>query len=205
MIRKTTPWVLAFVWTAVAACSVVSYPVKSISLTGVSFPALLTDAGRYRGQTVVLGGYLLGTENRPTTTQLTVLQTPLGLYDEPGSRDGSQGRFQVTWDGFLDPELYSQGRRITVAGKVLGTAMGAAGDTRIAYLQLEGLEIHLWPLYEPVYVDPYYPYYWDLWFEPFFWYAPFYYHGPHGSHRPYRPHPPHRPHAPHRPPPGRPF
>jgi outer membrane lipoprotein len=195
-IKKCLPCLLSLTWLLLAACSVVSHPVKSTALSGVAFPTLVNDVGRYRGRTVVLGGYLLETQNRTSATVLTVLQAPLGLRDEPGSRDDSRGRFQVVWSGFLDPEIYKKGRRVTVAGIVMGKHMGPAGDTRIAYLQLEGIEIHLWKPYQEVY---YTPAYYDPWYDPFFRYRPLFWYGPfdhyprvHPYH-PYRRRPPHHP------------
>lgn len=198
MIRKYPLWSLSLTWLLLAACSVVSQPVKSTSLTGVPFRALVDDADRYRGRTVVLGGYLLETQNRASVTVLTVLQAPLGLRDEPGARDGSQGRFQVVWNGFLDPEIYANGRRVTVAGTVRGKQMGPAGDTRIAYLLLEGIEIHLWRPYREAYYAPVYD---DPWYDPIFWHSPLLWYGPFYHYPRVHPHHPYRPRTPHHPPP----
>ena len=199
MRAKVLAWLLISVLTAVSACSVVSHPVKKAATSGVPFPTLAAEAERYRDQTVVLGGYLLKTENLEIETLLTVLQAPLGIRDEPGSKDRSQGRFQVRWNGFLDPEVYKKGRRVTVAGRVVGSRMRRVGSRSVSYLQLTGIEIHLWKNHQSAYGAPFYPYYYDPW--P--WYGSFYW-GHYFHHRPpYRPRPPHvrpphKPRPPHR-------
>ena len=64
---------------------------------------------------------------------------------------------------FLDPEVYGKDQVITVAGRIIGTAMEKIGDEQIQFLKLENREIYLWsdyinkPLY---YYSPRpYPYY----------------------------------------------
>lgn len=169
---------------ATAGCSVVSGSVKSEALAGVSFASLLQDADPYRGEIVILGGYILETENLESVTIIRLLQTPLALGDEPGSIEGSLGRFEVTCTGFLDPELYKKNRRLTVAGKVSGVEMRPVEKTLVPYLQLSAVEIHLWKNYPNRYAYPY-PYY-GGWYEPYYWRR-------HLNRRPYRH--PHRPRA----------
>jgi starvation-inducible outer membrane lipoprotein len=62
----------------------------------------------------------------------------------------------------LDPEVYSKGQVITVAGRVIGAAVEKIGDEQIQYLKLENREIYLWSNYtdKPLYFYPWpYPYY----------------------------------------------
>ena len=65
--------------------------------------------------------------------------------------------------GFLDPEVYGKGQVITVAGRIIGTAMEKIGGEQIQFLKLENREIYLWsdytsnPLY--YYYRRPYPYY----------------------------------------------
>ncbi len=180
-----------------AACSPLSPAVRSDAVAGVPFTALLADPDRWRGATVILGGYILETENLGSETLVRLLQTPLTPGDEPGPRDGSLGRFQVACGGFLDPEVYREGRRLTVAGRVLGADMRSVAGARVPYLLLQAVEIHLWKEYAAARPYPaYYPYGYDGWYDPFYWPRPYF-------HRPrfYRPHPP-RPHPPGPPPQG---
>ena len=181
-----------------AACSVVSPQVKSSAISGVPFPLLVKDVDRYRGATVILGGYVLETENLESTTVIRLLQAPLNLAEEPGPREDSLGRFEVSCNGFLDPELYRKDRRLTVAGKVTGVDMRPVEKSRVPYLQLQALEVHLWREYPQGYAYPYFyydPFYYDPWFDG--WYAPYYrryhHHPRHSPRHPPRPRPPPRP------------
>jgi len=152
-----------FLITATTSCSVISREVKSDARPQVPFKTLLQEIDTYKGQTVILGGYILETSNLQSETILKVLQTPLRIGEEPETRDRSEGRFIVFYKGFLDPEVYSKDRTITVAGIVLGSSVEKIGDNQITYLNIENREIYLWPDYEtqrpPFYPGPY-PYYW---------------------------------------------
>jgi len=133
---------------ASTSCSVISKDVKVDAKPQVPFKTLLQEIDTYKGQTVILGGYILETSNLQSETILKILQTPLRIGEEPETRDRSEGRFIVFYKGFLDPEVYSKDRTITVAGIVLGSSVEKIGDNQITYLNIENREIYLWPDYE---------------------------------------------------------
>jgi outer membrane lipoprotein len=147
------------------SCSVISHQVRSEADPPVPFQTLIRDADKFLGHTVILGGYILETKNLESETILKVLQTPLRFGEDPDLKKRSQGRFKVYHKGFLDPEVYSKDQVITVAGRVIGTALEKIGDEQIQYLKIENREIYLWSNYtnKPLYYNPwpYYPYYWD--------------------------------------------
>ena len=153
--------------TVMASCSVISQQVRSEAVsTSVPFRTLIEDPDTYSGRTVILGGYILETNNLASETVLKVLQVPLQVGEEPGTRERSEGRFMVYYKGFLDPEVYKKDQVITVAGRVIGTTVEKIGNNQIQYLQIENREIYLWPEYEgyPPYLYPRrYPYYWYRW------------------------------------------
>ena len=138
------------------SCSVISHQVRSEADPPVPFQTLIRDADKFLGHTVILGGYILETKNLESETILKVLQTPLQFGEEPDLRKRSQGRFMVYHKGFLDPEVYSKGQVITVAGRVIGTAVEKIGDEQIQHLKIENREIYLWSNYtnKPVYYYP---------------------------------------------------
>ena len=151
------------------SCSVISRQVRSEADPPVPFQTLIRDADKYLGRTVILGGYILEIKNLKSETILKVLQTPLRFGEDPDLKKRSQGRFMVYHKGFLDPEVYGKDEVITVAGRVIGTAVEKIGDEQIKYLKIENREIYLWsnytnnPLYYYPWPDPYYrtPYpYW---------------------------------------------
>ena len=158
-----------FLIAATTSCSVISKDVKADAKPQVPFKKLLQEIDTYKGQTVILGGYILETSNLQSETILKVLQTPLRIGEEPETKDRSEGRFIVYHKGFLDPEVYRKDQAITVAGIVLGASVEKIGDNQITYLNIENREIYLWPDYEtqrpPYYLGP----------RPRFWYRPPYY------------------------------
>lgn len=178
--------VLKAVWSAIfmgfflISCSVISSQVRKESVMSVKFKTLVKDTGEYLGNTVILGGYILETQNLADESSIKVLQTPLGLGETPKSRDDSQGRFIISHKGFLDPEIYRKDRKITVAGTIVGTVKEKVDHFTQTYLKLESREIYLWPkeidYFRPYYDPWYYPYPYFRHPYPYYWYPyPYYY------------------------------
>ncbi len=130
------------------SCGVISPQVQKTSVSVPSFEVLVRDVAQYRDQTVILGGYLLEVQNKPDQTVMTALQVvPLSSGQKPGAKDRSQGRLIIVSTQFLDPEIYTKGRKITVAGKVIGSSQNETNTEPYAYLRLEAIEVYLWPQY----------------------------------------------------------
>jgi outer membrane lipoprotein len=130
------------------------------------FQELLEEAEAHKGERVILGGYILETVNEPGGSLLTMLQAPLNSQNKPKSQDLSEGRFLVRTEKFLDPEIFSKGRKLTVGGKVSGALPRPLGNRTYQYPVIEAEELHLWPK-EVRYGTPYDPYFYD-WHYP--WY-----------------------------------
>lgn len=159
----------------ITSCSVISQQIRKESMPPVDFKILIQEADKYLGNTVILGGYILKTQNLADRSTIKALQVPLGLGENPKSRDDSKGRFIFSYKGFLDPEIYSKGRKVTVAGTIVGTVVEKIDQFAQPYLKIEGREIYLWPREEeyvwPYYYDPwYYPYYYGPWYYPYPYY-----------------------------------
>jgi outer membrane lipoprotein len=159
-------WLVFLMPFFVMSCSVISQQIRTESMAPVNFKILVQDADKYLGNTVILGGYILETQNLADTSSIKVLQVPLGLGENPKSRDDSEGRFIISHKGFLDPEIYKKDRKVTVAGTIVGTVVEKVGHFAQPYLKIESREIYLWPKeehYPGPYYDPWYypyPYYW---------------------------------------------
>jgi outer membrane lipoprotein len=159
------------------SCSVISQQIRTDAIPSVDFKILLQESNKYLGDTVILGGYILETDNLTDQTIIRVLQAPLGVRDDPKSRDYSEGRFIISQKGFLDPEVYSKDRQITVAGTVVGSVVEKINDFFQPYLKIQSREIYLWPEDQAYYPDPYYepwlypyPYYWYRYRHyPYYW------------------------------------
>ena len=154
------------------SCTVISKPVRSEAEPPVSFKTLVAQVDQFRGRTVILGGYILETRNLASETIIKVLQVPLTVGEEPGLKDSSEGRFLIYHEGFLDPEIYSKDRAITVAGEVIGSDSEEIGANRNQYLKIKNREIYLWPEYET------HPYPFPSWPYPYYWHGYPYYRYP---------------------------
>jgi outer membrane lipoprotein len=164
-------------------CSVMSPSVEQAAVP-LTFQELVDNTAPYIGQSVIMGGYVLSVENLEDSTRIVALQTPLGAGQNPKSKDLSQGRLILIHPGFLDPEVYTKDRKITVGGTLSGSStIDQDAKTPYPYLKIQVTEIHLWPVEKPV--PPYpYPYpYWDYpyWDNPWYpYYYPWGWRHPHG-------------------------
>ena len=139
----------------------------------VPFEELLESPDVYRGRVVILGGYILEVVNKPESSLIIVVQTPLGSRNKPKSKDLSKGRFIVRTDNFLDPEVYTKGRKLTAGGSISGELEQPLGDRTYLYLVIEAEELYLWPI-EKYYNRPYDPYFYYPWYDPWYPWHPWY-------------------------------
>ncbi|MGA2318484.1 MAG: Slp family lipoprotein [Thermodesulfobacteriota bacterium] len=108
-----------------------------------------------------------------------VFQRPLGWRGEPKETVASEGRFLILADKYLDPYILRRGKKITVAGEMIGEKIKPLGEMDYRYLIVSCKQIYLWPEY---YYRPYpYYYYYDPWWDyPNCWGGfGFYYHHHH--------------------------
>ncbi len=160
-----------------AGCAVISADIRQAALPPMPFSELIAQADSYKGRTVILGGYVVSVENHKGAARIIAVQAPLGTSQAPGSKDLSEGRLIIVHDGFVDPEVYTKNRRITVGGDILS---GAAGDPVVGFphIEIRAKELYLWGESPPL---PPPPFWLDEWYMPYpGWY------GPHGRfvHRP---------------------
>ena len=159
---------------AAYGCSVMPADVSKDAMPDMPFTALMEEAGQHIGQTVILGGYVVEVINDAHQSRIIAVHAPLGSSQEPKEKDLSQGRLVITYNGFVDPEVYQKDRKITVAGKIAGSSQTEQGKYPFPYLRIDMTHIHLWPLEKQVPYDPY----WDYWGPP-------YYYRPWGYRHPY--------------------
>jgi len=81
-------------------------------------------------------------------------------------RNLSEGRFLVLYDKYLDPYLFRNGKKITVAGEIIGEKIKPLGEMDYRYPILSSKQIYLWPEYY-YYSYPYY--YYDPWWGYPYW------------------------------------
>ena len=112
-------------------------------LKGV-FSVIATCPDAFKGKSVIFGGDILKTENYPEKTLIIVLQRSLNSDKKPSGGDKSAGRFIVSVPGFLDPDIMSSGRQITVVGVVSGKDVRALDDIEYSYPVIERKHLYLW-------------------------------------------------------------
>ena len=126
----------------------------------IPFAQLRANPEAYKERTVVLGGEILNTDNLRDGTRLEVLQKPLDRSEAPQVGDDTGGRFMALCQNYLDPAVYAKGRRVTVAGRVLGSFRGKVGEVEYVYPLISCEETHLWPRAVAVPYGYYDPWYW---------------------------------------------
>lgn len=161
-----TLWLLGLL--IAAGCSVIPAEVEKKALPHMDFQVLIREAGHHKGRTVILGGYVLAVENQQDHTRIVAVQAPLRNNQEPRSKDLSQGRLVLIYPGFLDPEVYTAGRKITVGGTLLGSSSADPDPDPFPYVRVEVEELHLWPAEQPLQRDYYHYPYWG-WGHPYPW------------------------------------
>jgi len=152
-----------------AGCShALSPAVRQQIDTTLSLTQLHATPEAYKDSIVMLGGDILSTRNLAEGTLLEVLQKPLDTTDRPLATDRTEGRFMALCEGYLDPAVYSKGRQVTLAGRVLGTRTDMVGEITYVYPLLACLEVYLWPPMPDTLML--YPYdYWWPWYSPYWW------------------------------------
>lgn len=130
------------------------------------------------GRAVRWGGNIQRIENRQDHSRLEIIAFPLDSDGRPLDSDQTQGRFIADIDHFLEPEVYTEGRQVTVFGRLQGTERHAIGDFSYNYPVVKVEHYFLWPIKQVIdhsndwRYDPWpYPYYypWYPWHSPRFY------------------------------------
>ena len=150
---------------------VISKDVRAEVDPTLSFRQVLQDPNSFKGKTVLWGGEIIQTTNQKDgSTLIETLERPLGRQGEPDQTSPSEGRFLVLSEKYMDSYIYRRGKRITVAGEILGEKTKPLGEMDYHYPLISIKQIYLWPVYDYV-PSPYYPYYYyDPWWRPTPWY-----------------------------------
>jgi outer membrane lipoprotein len=186
--RKIQPLSLAFflavVLLGVTGCTHVLPPAAREEVNPyLDLQMVKESPDSHMGQTLLVGGLIVGHEGTPQGSRLEVLSYTLDRWGRPLRADEDTGRFLAESERILDPALYEKGRQVTLSGRVLGELTRPLGDSIYRYPLLEVRAIYLWPKHDPYADRIYSPYHYPYW--PY--YHPYYY--------PYRPYPlgPHHP------------
>jgi outer membrane lipoprotein len=168
-VKKFQLLLLFFLVFLISGCAhVVSKSLREQADRTLTFQQVLQDPSAFKGRIVIWGGEIIETANqRDGTTRVEVFQRPLGWGDEPKDTVASEGRFLALANKYLDPYIFRKGRKVTVAGELLGEETGPIGEMEYRYPLLLTKAIYLWEEYY-YYPAPYSPYY-PWWGYPYGW------------------------------------
>ena len=183
-------WLILPILLLPGCAHVISKDIRNQSDLFLTLKQVRGNPNAYSGKSVVWGGEIIQVISQEDgTTEIEVFQEPLDFRGEPKETVASEGRFLVLYSKFLDPYIYWEGRRITVAGELQGEKIEPLGQMYYRYPLVRSKQIHLWP---DDYSYPYYSYYpwwyYDPWWEYPYWWWGFGFHSHHHHHHHHYPH-----------------
>ena len=160
---------------AFPACApVISKELRKTADLALTFHEVFQNPEAYKGKTVIWGGEIIETINqKDRSTLVEVLQRPLDWFEEPKRAEPSQGRFLILAESYFDPYIFRRGRKLTVAGEILGVQPKPVGEMEYRYPLLRSKQVYLWGdvYYYPYPAPYYYPYY--PWWHHGWWNYPY--------------------------------
>ena len=161
----------------VAGCASVPAPLEG-QYSESFYPDQATD--RSIGANVRWGGIVVETRPEAERTCIEILAQELDQSARPERSDQEFGRFIACRNEFIDPEIFVNGREVTVAGKLTEFRDGQVGEFNYVYPVVDADAVYLWPEREAYgygYGYPYnygyygfgYPYYWPYYRSPFYY------------------------------------
>jgi len=165
-----------------------------IILTGLLFSACTIIPEQLRGEytslmpenitekdleTVVRwGGVVLETRPEADFTCFEILSKQLEKSMRPKTSDQAGGRYIACKPGFYDPEIFEEGREVTLTGKIIHMDVRKVGEYDYQFPVVDIAFMSLWPeRRNPVYYDfhgSYRPYYWHYPPYRFYYRYPYY-------------------------------
>ncbi|MBN2041862.1 MAG: Slp family lipoprotein [Spirochaetes bacterium] len=125
--------------------SVISSDISEKADYSISFKDLLKNPVKFKGRTFILAGEIIETNvKKNRTTMIEIYHRPLGVNDKPDLKSASEGRFLIQSDKYLDPYIFSKGKKITVGGSITGGIFRQIGEMNYFYPVIQSKEIYLW-------------------------------------------------------------
>ena len=146
MISKKNSYLFGIIFIVfVAACTKgISKQARSqVTYTG-DFSELQRNPDDYKDEIVLLGGKIIDAKANANSSEIVVLQLPLGGGDRPQVGDQSKGRFLIRSKQLLDPALYGKGMAITAVGRLVGNETRTIDKFKFNYPVIEPMEVKLW-------------------------------------------------------------
>lgn len=148
----------------------------------LSFEQLRAEPSQYTGRLFLLGGQIVKSRMTKNGTLLEAIYIPVDRNGNLRDVKSAGGRYMSIYPpdkGYIDPEIYKGGRRITIAGEFTGIQTGRIDEYDYVYPVFRILDIYLWPEFEQYpYYTGYPPFYSPFWpgafgYRGYFWHDPF--------------------------------
>lgn len=114
--------------------------------------------GQIGGELVRWGGQIVSVEPRSNSSCFEVVSAPLSGSSRPEKVDQSLGRFIACRAGFYEPEVFQEGREITISGRIEGFETRKVGEYDYHYPRVAADVVYLWPERPDVVIDHSYGY-----------------------------------------------
>ncbi|WP_117233364.1 Slp family lipoprotein [Vibrio maerlii] len=101
-------------------------------------------------QVARLGGVIAKVSNAENRTRIEMVNLPISSAGKPDINKEPEGRFVAYVDGFVDPVTFSEGRLITVLGRVAPSEKGKVEEFVYQYPVIDADGYHLWRIQERV-------------------------------------------------------
>ena len=170
-------WILLAL-TLAGCASDIPKPVREAPAVNITPAQALAEPDSLKGQAVRWGGSIARVENRKDETWIEIVERPLARDGEPDRYKVGGTRFLARVSGFLDPEVYSTKRLLTVTGTLDGVTTRSIGEYPYRFPVVQVTDWYLWPPLAPRYAYPPYgygPYWYDPWYpwRPLYPYPPY--------------------------------
>jgi outer membrane lipoprotein len=154
---------IALMYFAITGCAgPISREVRKEADENLEFRKVLENPPAFHGLVIIWGGVIIETVGRAGGSELYLWETPLDLAGKPKGREYAEGEFIAKTNEFLDSELYTRGRKVTVAGEIVGEEPGTYQGSPYVFPVVKIKEVHLWKKEVPSVQ-------WDWGETPYYW------------------------------------
>lgn len=115
------------------------------------------DPNAFVNRRVRWGGRIVSTKNAANKTEVEILAKAVGSDGRPEAGDASLGRFIAKSGEYLDRDIYSADREVTVYGVLENVLMRKIGEHAYTYPLVQAVQIYLWPERSDSGDSPWYP------------------------------------------------
>jgi outer membrane lipoprotein len=134
----------AFLLIGVIGCvHPISHELRVKAGQNLTYPLVALDPDSYTGQTVIWGGVIILIRSQPNKSILIIRETPLDYWGVPRSEEYSRGRFIARVSRYLDEEIYGKGKKVTLAGDIVGEKTRHVDGMQARYPVVRVQEIQL--------------------------------------------------------------